>query len=66
MAKVWKNQSQYDHKVKAGFKFKDVKEDPEKFGYTEEQVVSKTVPGQAISVSELMARYVKGRPIPEE
>lgn len=66
MAKQWKNQSNYDYKVKAGHKWKDIKDDPGKFGYTEEQVVSKTVPGQAISVSQLMQRYVKGRPIPEE
>lgn len=64
--KQWKTVSAYDHKVKAGYTYADLKEDPKAYGYEEDQVVSKTVPGQAISVKELMERYEKGRPIPQE
>lgn len=64
MNKQWTTQQSYERKV--GYNYADLKKDPEKYGYTEEQVVSKTTPGQAISVKDLMERYEKGRPIPEE
>lgn len=46
--------------------WKQKKDDPEKYGFTENDVKLHTVPGQAISIKELINRYAKGRPIPQE
>lgn len=43
-----------------------IRNDPEKYGYSESDVEVKTIPGQSMTVKELMQRYKKGRPIPEE
>ena len=42
------------------------REDPTKYNKTEESVKVKTVPGQTISVKELIERHKKGRPQPQE
>lgn len=44
----------------------DIKTNPQKYGYTEDDVKIVTVPGQSQTVKEIVSRYEKGRPIPEE
>lgn len=34
-------------------------------GYTDEELASLTVPGQSVSIPDMMKRYEKGRPTPE-
>lgn len=63
--KEWVTQQSYDHKrVKATYT--EMKSDPEAYGKTAKQFEKKTVPGQALSVSEIMKRYERGRPQPQE
>lgn len=61
----WITQHNYAEREK-GLKQADIKKDPEKYGYTEDAVVKITVPGQSVSVKEILNRYEKGRPIPQE
>lgn len=52
-----------------GFKpvsWKQKKETPSKYGFTEQDVALYTVPGQTISVKELLERHKVGRPKPVE
>lgn len=44
----------------------DIKENPGKYGYTDDEVAVKTVPGQSLTVKEIVTRYEKGRPLPQE
>lgn len=65
MNKTWVTQQNYDHK-RPRVNYNVIKDDPEAYGYKEKDCVKKTVPGQAMTVKEIMTRYEKGRPIPEE
>ena len=58
------HQNRDNKRIKVDHKY--MKENPEDFNLIEEDVTSKTVPGQSISIKELMDRYEKGRPIPQE
>ena len=60
--------TQHNYKVNKADKvtWDQKRADPEKYGLTEEAVALKTVPGQSVSIKELMDRYEKGRPIPQE
>lgn len=42
------------------------REEPEKYGLTKKSVEKKTVPGMAVSIKQIMARYETGRQKPEE
>ena len=53
----------YDYKAKK-VTWSEIRENPEKYGYTEESVKLQTVPGQAVSIKEIMKRYENGRPQP--
>lgn len=44
----------------------EIKEDPEKYGYTEKDFEKVTVPNQTMTVKEIMSRYEKRKPVPEE
>ena len=46
--------------------WKEKKADPEKHGFTKEDVALYTVPGQAIPVKEIIQRHTTGRPQPQE
>lgn len=63
--KEWVTPNSYDYK-KNKVKWSEKKKNPEKYGLTKESVELKTVPGQSISVKELIERHEKGRPIPQE
>ena len=58
-------QQSYDHK-RDKVDHKAIKADPKKYGYTEQALELKTVPGQSVSVKELIQRYETGRPLPQE
>lgn len=63
--KEWKTQQNYDHeRVKVDYKLK--KKDPAKYGLSQDSFAVHTVPGQSVSIKELIERHEKGRPIPEE
>lgn len=65
MNKTWVTQQNYDHK-RQRVNYNVIKDDPEEYGYKEKDCIKKTVPGQAMTVKEIMTRYEKGRPIPQE
>jgi len=46
--------------------WKQKKADPKKYGLTAEDVKLITIPGQAITVKEILERHRKGRPQPPE
>jgi len=54
---TWRNRKSYKDRIK---------DKPENEGRRPDQLETKVVPGQAISIKELMDRYEKGRPIPVE
>lgn len=64
MTKInWITQSNYDHKKnKVPWDIK--RDDPEAYGLTEQSVKKQTVPGQSVSIKEIMKRYESGRPKP--
>jgi hypothetical protein len=65
MNKQWttvQNRVEKEHYVP----WSEKKANPTKYGLTEDAVRLYTVPGQAISIKEMVERYEKGRPQPQE
>lgn len=61
----WITQHNYAERKK-GPTWDEKRAKPEDYGLTEEAVAKVTVPGQSISIKELIERHEKGRPIPQE
>lgn len=64
MNKQWITQQNYNHDRKR-VNYNSRKKEAEGTEM-EEQFLKKTVPGQALSIKELVDRHEKGRPIPQE
>lgn len=63
--KLWVTQQSYDHKrVRKNYAY--MKENPEEFGLSEQDFEKVTVPGQTMTVSEMVKRIKKGRNVPEQ
>jgi hypothetical protein len=65
MNKQWttvQNRKEKEHYVP----WSEKKKNPENYGLTEDAVRKYTVPGQAISIKEMVERHEKGRPQPQE
>jgi hypothetical protein len=61
--KQWTTQANYDRKR---LYYADYKKNPEILNLEAKDFELKTVPDQAISVTELMQRHAQGRPQPQE
>lgn len=63
--KEWVTQDNYSD-VHVRSTFDDMRKNPETFGLDARQFEKKTVPDQTLDVKEIMKRYEKGRPKPEQ
>lgn len=59
----WRTATDY---TPSNVNWEKIKNDPAKYGYTQKSVEKVTVPGQSQTVKEILKRYEKGRPEPNE
>lgn len=60
---TYRNHQNY---VQPRTKWDDIRKKPTDYNLTAEDVKKVTVPGQSQTVKEILSRYEKGRPVPEE